>query len=228
MRRHLFTQKDSTGSQRYDSSAAAPEALPVLRRPVVPAQFSAWTDPHTHHTLFQVSSPQPLAWQARDCPPAPLGRNHSTRSAPRGWAASAGWFPRRQVPPHAPGSALPSPPAAGSLQLMGWAPWGPGAGTPARCAAGSAVRRGSPVSPERLAQGFLLGPQPGPRLCGRWACRSDSQATLWNSGPQPYPTLSAHSPQPPLIGQRWGSTHQTVLFTQRVVTSTQPSPEPAT
>ena len=178
MRRHLFTQKDSTGSQKYDPSAAAPEALPVLRRPVVPTRLSAGTAPHTPHTLFQVSGPQPLAWQARDCPPAPLGRNHSTRSAPRGWVASAGCFQEGRSLPHAPGSALPSPPAAGSLQLMGWAPRGPGAGTSARCAAGSAVRRGSPVSPERLAQGFLLGPQPGPRLCGRWACRSDSQATL--------------------------------------------------
>lgn len=62
--------------------------------------------------------------------------------------ASAGWFPRGRSLPHAPGSALPSPPAAGSLQLMGWALRGPGAGTPARRAAG-VLSGGGPQSPQR-------------------------------------------------------------------------------
>ena len=58
MRWHLFTQKDSLGSQKDKPSGAAPEELPVLRRPVFPAWLAAGRAPHTPLTPFQVSRPQ--------------------------------------------------------------------------------------------------------------------------------------------------------------------------
>lgn len=184
MRWHLFTQKDLTGSQKDDPSAAAPACAekacgshPALSRD---------SPTHTPHIVPSVR-PSASCLASQRLPSHPSGPEPQHQTCPVRLDGICWMVSKRQVP--SPCSWVGSPfSTCGRLAVAhGLGPAGTWSWHSCQACSRSAVRRGSPVSPERLAQGFLLGPQPGPQLCGRRARRTDSQATSWNSGPSPTP-----------------------------------------
>lgn len=183
MRRHLFTQKDLTGSQKDDPSAAAPACAEACgSRPAL----SRDSPTHTPHIVSSVR-PSASCLASQRLPSRPSGPEPQRQTCPVRLDGICWMVSKRQVPSPCSWVGPPLSTCGRLAAAHGLGPAGTRSWHSCQACSRSAVRRGSPVSPERLAQGFLLGPQPGPQLCGHQARRTDSQATSWNSGPSPTP-----------------------------------------